>query len=410
MTNVLKRKPLDFSNFPSIINDMAAGSSDAAAVIDELIDLKGETNSLASLFLLDDMNIRGIQIYELYKICHQNIDEFFDKITNIKAQDITKLNKITASLCIYKATLNGSKEERIEKPSKYLFTDEEREESVHIKSNTFEDMYPTVGAKEALNILKNKGFTCGYTQTYTNKEKEKEVYRIFYNDLKDIIYTHSLEDKDIFLWGASKLNVVRKRNHTVNTSCNAYFNVKGVVGYNIELKEHPFKTYDEISKEEKINNIKNEYYDNNLIPIIETVKGIKYKEEYPAYKSCVMATIYDLLKFKETYKSLDDNLKKIYKNLLNTSEDKAYDTIISHLNSDEGIEIAVDLQNVLGVSLEKEKLLKAKDRFCEYHGHKTYKCENKFLSKLMTDNSWGKEINDRIIKILRHDINPVKVK
>ena len=59
MLKKIERKILDFTSLPNVIQNMIEDSAEAASVIDELIELKGETNSLATLILLDDMNIRG---------------------------------------------------------------------------------------------------------------------------------------------------------------------------------------------------------------------------------------------------------------------------------------------------------------------------------------------------------------
>ena len=61
-TKANEREMLDFSSLPNIIRLMIEDNSDAATVIDKLIELKGESNALATLILLDDMNIRGIRL------------------------------------------------------------------------------------------------------------------------------------------------------------------------------------------------------------------------------------------------------------------------------------------------------------------------------------------------------------
>ena len=120
------RKPLDFHSLPAIIQGMIEENSSAAAVIDELIQNKGENNALASLIILDDMNIRGVQINNLYKICDQNINKLYEKITNITKEDIDNLNFNSFAVCKYKAVFEGTKKDRKANPEKYIFTDEER--------------------------------------------------------------------------------------------------------------------------------------------------------------------------------------------------------------------------------------------------------------------------------------------
>ena len=114
-----------------------------------------------------------------------------------------------------------------------------------------------------------------------------------------------------------------------------------------------------------------------------------------------------LLTFETTYQELDNGLKKIFAPLLEIASDLAYDEIINHLNADDGIEIATNLQNILGYSLSKSKLLKAKDRFCEAHGYKTNTEKKRFVSKLMSDDPYTKDMNHRIINVLKHDIEKV---
>ncbi|CCY47091.1 unknown [Firmicutes bacterium CAG:822] len=389
----IERETLDFSSLPNIIRLMIEDNSDAATVIDKLIELKGESNALATLILLDDMNIRGIQLSILYKMCNQDIETFYETVINITKDDIELLNRTSAPLCVYKAIFEGTSEDRKKYPNKYIFTNVERENYTKSKekNNAVEkDLYPTITIEEALKIIKNKGFKCGYKTEYINDNHIKEVYWIFYNKLGDILYTNSLENKNIFLWKDSKLNVVRsKDNNNIN--------------YVIELKDHPFETYDNLLKNshDKLND------DINSIPIIKTIKGIKYTEKNPNYSSCVTALIYDLLSFEQIYNELDEGLKAIYKPLLEQASDKAYDEIINHLNADDGIEIATNLQNILGFNLSKSKLLAAKDRFCKARGHETNNSKKKFLSRLVSDDPYTKDMNHRIIEVLTKDIETI---
>ena len=392
MLEKLERKPLDFTSFPSIIRDMAENNSDAAAIIDELIELKGETISLSTLILLDDINIRGIQLYDLYKMCDQDIEKFYNKIINITKDDILSLNKISAPLCFYKAIFEGTSEDRKKDPQKYIFKDEEREKYTNNKSDNTaieKDLYPAITEKEALDIIESNGFICGYRKEYVDNNHNSEIYRVFYNDLGDILYTTSLENKDIFLWQDAKLSTLYQKDGKH-------------INYLIELKDHPFKVYNDF-----LNQHNEHIQDCDLMPIIKTIKGIQYLEHYPKYTSCIIASIYDLLSFEHTYQELDDGLRKIYKPLLECASDKAYDEIIKHLNSDDGIEIANDLQNILGYNLSKTKLIAAKERFCEAHGHEVNRAKKRFLSKLFSDDPYTKDINSKIIDVLKHDVDKI---
>lgn len=384
MLTKIERKPLDFSVFPQVIREMSEDNSNASAVIDSLIDSKGESNSLATLILLDDVNIRGIQIYILYKMCEKNIDNFYNKVTNITKKDIDSLNKNSAHLCTYKAVFEGTSEDRLANPQKYIFTEEERRE-YSVKSNVQKDLYPSIAEDEALKIIEDNGFTCGYELTCINDHYE-ETYRVFYNDLGDILYIISLDSPNIFLWKDSKLNVIRKK-------------VDRNIDYVIDLKDHPFKTYRKLKRKNLVNT-----NDINLLPIIKTEKSLEYLSQNSRYSSCVIASIYDLLSFNKTYKELDDGLKKIYKPLLENFENKAYDEIIKYLYTEDGLDIANGLQNILGYNLSKQKLLDAKDRYCKSHGHEVLPHTKKFMSKLFSEDPYTKNINNKIINVLKHDI------
>lgn len=414
------RKPLDFNSLPAIIQEMIEDNAKTASIIDELIEKKGENSALAILIILDDMNIRGVQIANLYKICNQDINKFYEKILTITKEDIENINFESYTICKYKAIYDGNKEDREKNPDKYVFTDEERNNIRNIKSkdralsmleNTpklkIDDLYPSITSVEALKIINKQGFTCGYKKTYEAKNGKTITYRVFYNDLGDIIYTNSLENPDIFLWGECKLNVVRKNENKKyeQIECNTYKNIKEVIGYNIDLRKKPFETYKKIleQKEKTIEKIKYNYFNSNLFPIIESNKGIEYKDEKKEYDNLVIANIYNLLTFEETYCDLDKKLKQIYKPLLAHAEEKAYDEIIYQLNIDKGIEIAKKIQEDLGINLDKSKLFAAKDRFIKANNKHYDIPKSKFLSDKVVEDPKGKDINNRIIKIINNE-------
>lgn len=412
----MNRKPLDFSSLAAMIKEMSEDSSAAASVIDELIQTKGENITFSLLIILDDLNIRGTQIQNLYKMCGQNIEKFYEKIISIEKKDIEKLNSISFSINKYKAVFEGTSKDRLLTPEKYIFTDEERNKLRNKKSKDMAkdilddrpikkelDLYPSINSKDALEIIEKYGFTCGYKKTYENQNKQKIIYRVFYNEFNDILYTHSLENPDIFLWGKSKLNIIRQPNHKdyKDINCNIYSNAKGVVSYNIDLKEKPFTEYQKIlnRKEEPIKEITPEYYDSTLIPVIESVKAINYKEKKHDYKGIAVSNIYNLLTFPENYYDLDENLKKIYKPLLNYSETKAYDEIIYELNAEDGIEIAKKIQDALGINLDKRKLMKAKDNYQKKLHQKFDNFQTKFLNHFI-EVPENKDMNEKINKII----------
>ncbi len=380
---IQERKPLNFSSFPNVIKAMIENDEKAATVIDKLIELKGESSSLTTLILLDDMNIRGVQIYSLYKLCEENIKEFYSAVINMTEDGIEILNETSAPFTSYKAVFDGNSIDRKQHPEKYIMTKEEREICVNHKPKIEKDLYPSIKIDEAMKIINNKGFICGYQKVYINNH-EKETYRVFYNKNNDIIQTISQDNKDIFLWEESNLNIIESKNGI------------NYISHIIELKDHPFKTYEEIKKYPKI----------NLIPRIKTVESIKFKHQNPSYTSSVTSSIYDLLVLEKTYQELDKGLKKIYAPIIEISSNIAYDEIINHLNADDGIEIATNIQNILGYSLSKTKLLKAKDRFCEAHGHKTNN-KKRFVSNLISDDPYTNNMNHKIINVLKNDIEKV---
>ena len=429
----VNRNTLNFSSLPAVIQEMIEGSSKAAAVIDELIDKWGENNALAILIMLDDMNIRGVQIASLYKICNQDIDKFYEKALTMTEDDVEKVNYESYTVCKYKAVYNGSKEDRDINPDNYVFTDEERNNirdlkskdralsmlenssKTNIESVTLiqddRDLYPTITSKEALEIINNNGFKCGYEKNYESDDGKSITYRVFYNNIGDIICTNSLNEPDIFLWGECKLNVIRRASNRDYhlTGCNSYKNISGIVGYNIDLKEKPFKMYNKIvdRNNKLLKKIEYNYFNNNLIPIIRSNKGIQYIQDNREYDNIVIANIYDLLTFKETFYDLDDGLKSIYKVLVTYAEEKAYDELIYQLNTDDGVDVCLKLQEDLGIMLDSEKMLSAKDRFLRAGKRHFNIPGSKFLSGKFTQDPKDKIISERIIKIAEKKALPI---
>ena len=64
------------------------------------------------------------------------------------------------------------------------------------------------------------------------KQSRKRNIRVFYNKNNDIIQTISQDNKDIFLWEESNLNIIESKNGI------------NYISHIIELKDHPFKTYE----------------------------------------------------------------------------------------------------------------------------------------------------------------------
>ena len=415
----MNRKPVDFSNIALIVGEMSEDNAKAASIIDELLEIKDSIEVIAAMIILDDMNIRGVQISTLYKLCNQNIYNLYRKILGMTKEDIEKLNYETFAACKYKAIYDGSKKDREMNPDKYIFKDEERAHMRSVKSKErardminekreIKDLTPNITYKEAKKIIEENGFTCGYKKSYENLKGQTIVYRVFHNDKGDILYAHSLVNPDIFLYGQSKLNVVRKSTITdfEKIGCNAYINIDGVIGYNIELREKPFEKYYKIldRKEGVVEEKKRRYYDSNLFPIIESKESLMYREKRKTYEAIVISEIYNLLIFKETYLDLDDKLKEIYSMLLPFSEERAYDEIIFQLNTNRGVEIIKKLEKVLGIKLNRNELIKAKNRFCKLRAKHLSNREPKFIGGLIGSDVIGKELDKKIAAIISDKI------
>ena len=78
----------------------------------------------------------------------------------------------------------------------------------------------------------------------------------------------------------------------------------------------------------------------------------------------------------------------------------------NHLKVEDGIEIAINLQNILGYSLDNSKLIKAKDRFYKSLGYNPTK-QKRFLSRLVSNEPYTKDMNKKIIEVLEKDIETV---
>ena len=198
----MNRKPLDFSSLAAMIKEMSEDSSAAASVIDELIQTKGENITFSLLIILDDLNIRGTQIQNLYKMCGQNIEKFYEKIISIEKKDIEKLNSISFSINKYKAVFEGTSKDRLLTPEKYIFTDEERNKLRNKKSKDMAkdilddrpikkelDLYPSINSKDALEIIEK-------IQNYIDAKDERNSFLV-YMLKKGIVIHHGSIPLDI---------------------------------------------------------------------------------------------------------------------------------------------------------------------------------------------------------------------
>jgi len=76
-----------------LLMTMSEGNPGGLTVMMKMID-KGYSNGLISIFHLDDMNIRGTQIWIGYKdYCGEDIDKFIECVNNHDENMIDKINE-----------------------------------------------------------------------------------------------------------------------------------------------------------------------------------------------------------------------------------------------------------------------------------------------------------------------------
>ena len=121
----MNRKPLDYNSFSNLASQMIENNMAASLAVEDLIKNHGKDLTLTLLMILDDMNIRGVQLGNLYKLCDQDSSKLYEKILSMQKKDIDELNRLSISLTPYKAIYEGSKEDREANPQKYFFTSEE---------------------------------------------------------------------------------------------------------------------------------------------------------------------------------------------------------------------------------------------------------------------------------------------
>lgn len=91
--------------------------------------LKADKTGGMLLLGLDDMNIRGSQVWEAYKyLYHENAERFADAVSKRDAKMVDFINQEMASVGEEKAVTGGASFDRNKMPDKYRFTEEEVEE------------------------------------------------------------------------------------------------------------------------------------------------------------------------------------------------------------------------------------------------------------------------------------------
>ena len=100
--------------------------------------MEADENGLMLLLGLDDMNIRGSQIWQAYKyLYNEDGKAFVEGIKNRSQEIVDFVNENLASVGGEKAVTGGASFDRNKKPNKYRFTEEEVEE---LKANKEENI------------------------------------------------------------------------------------------------------------------------------------------------------------------------------------------------------------------------------------------------------------------------------
>lgn len=110
-----------------VITKMSEGVPGAITGIAEV--MKSDENGFMLLLSLDDMNIRGSQIWEAYKyLYNENGKKFAEAISKRDSKMVDFINQEFASVGGEKAVISGASFDRNREPDKYRFTEKEVEE------------------------------------------------------------------------------------------------------------------------------------------------------------------------------------------------------------------------------------------------------------------------------------------
>ena len=116
------------------IYKISEGVPGAIVPITEL--MKSQEKGFLLLLSLDDMNIRGSQIWEAYKyLYNEDIEKFAKAIQNRDPKMIEFINQELASVGGEKAVFGGASFDRSKMPEKYRFTEEEVEQLKQDREN-----------------------------------------------------------------------------------------------------------------------------------------------------------------------------------------------------------------------------------------------------------------------------------
>lgn len=114
-------------NLFDVIDKMSEGLPGALVGITELI--KEDENGFMLLLGLDDMNIRGSQIWEAYKyLYHEDGKKFAQAVKSRGSEMVNFINEELATVGGEKAVTGGASFDRNKEPDKYRFTEQEVEQ------------------------------------------------------------------------------------------------------------------------------------------------------------------------------------------------------------------------------------------------------------------------------------------
>lgn len=120
-----------------VVIKMSEGVPGACVAIGKL--LESGNNGCMYLLELDDMNIRGSQIWQAYKnYCNEDIEKFTEAIRNRDKEMIDFVNRELASVGEEKAVESGASFDRVKTPEKYRFTEEEVEKMKNQRQENYE--------------------------------------------------------------------------------------------------------------------------------------------------------------------------------------------------------------------------------------------------------------------------------
>lgn len=155
-----------------VIYKMSEGLPGAIVGITEL--MKSDEAGFMLLLGLDDMNIRGSQIWQAYKyLYNEDGKKFAEAVRKNDKKMVDFINEELASVGGEKAVTGGASFDRTKTPNKYRFTEEEveqlklqREERINREKEQREKMLANSPAK------KNRG-----AKKRTEREAKKQAYR-----------------------------------------------------------------------------------------------------------------------------------------------------------------------------------------------------------------------------------------